>query len=92
MLDGHQIRNGTLLQVAYNYYGYKQTPAGRYAIIRNSTADIDCIFLQLGGGIVAGWGRWGRRRTAPVLPSGSSAGQASAARWNAAGVVDFISN
>lgn len=52
MLDGHQIRNGTLLQVAYNYYGYKQTPAGRYAIIRNSTAAIDCIFLQWGGG----WG------------------------------------
>lgn len=78
MLDGHQIRNGTLLQVAYNYYGYKQTPAGRYAIIQNSTADIDCIFLQSGGGgeIVAGWGRWGRRRTAPVLPSGSSAGRA----------------
>lgn len=47
MLDGHQIRNGKLLQVAYNYYGYKQTGC-RYAINQNSTTDVDCIFLPSG--------------------------------------------
>lgn len=92
MLDRHQIRNGKLLQVAYNYYGYKQNLAGRYAMNLNSTADIDCIFLPRGEitgslGSTGNGPRFAERGRARVQQA-----EPSAARWNAAGVVDFISN
>lgn len=48
MLDDHQVSNGKLLQVVFNYYGYKQNLACHYATNQDSAADIDCIFL-LGG-------------------------------------------